>query len=190
MKKLLVLTLSLLLLVGCSSNNNQTTPVETETPVPETTVPTTEETIPDRNTTAEGITIINGESVDEQLELIAKELYAGLAEEMNYVFYILDEASFESYTFVPYQEGIIGVSADPMISSIPHSLVLLKITDESIDGEALASQMEENADLNKWICVSAEAKKAIYRDGYIMFVMSDTATVDSFVSTFENLELQ
>lgn len=190
MKKILVLTLSLLLFAGCTSNNNQTTPVETETTTPETTVPTTEETIPDRNTTEDGITIINGESVDPELENIAKELYAGLSEEMNYVFYILDEASFESYTFVPYQEGITGVSADPMISSIPHSLVLLKITDESIDGNALATQIEENADLNKWICVSADAKKAIYKDGYIMFVMSDKDTVDTFTKTFESMDLQ
>lgn len=190
MKKILVLTLSLLLLVGCSSNNNQTTPVETETTTPETTVPTTEETIPDRNTTEDGITIINGESVDPELENIAKELYAGLSEEMNYVFYILDEASFESYTFVPYQEGIEGVSADPMITSIPHSLVLLKITDSDIDGKELAKQIEENADLNKWICVSADAKKAIYKDGYIMFVMSDKDTVDTFTKTFESMDLQ
>ncbi|MCI5774165.1 MAG: hypothetical protein MR210_06335 [Erysipelotrichaceae bacterium] len=191
MKKLLFLVLSMFLLVGCSSGNTTTenTPATSETPSVETTAPATEETVPDRNTTPDGITIVNGEEVDEQLANIAKELYGGLEMEMNYVFYILEPETFETAAFVPYQEGLSGVSADPMIGSIPHSLVLLKVEDDSIDGAALAKQMEENADLNKWICVSAEAKKAIYKDGYIMFVMSDQATVDSFTTTFNNMSL-
>ena len=69
-------------------------------------------------------------------------------------------------------------------------IVLLKITDNDIDGKELAKQIEENADLNKWICVSADAKKAIYKDGYIMFVMSDKDTVDTFVKTFESMDLK
>ena len=190
MKKIFILALSLLLLAGCSTNDKTPTTTQTPTATPETTTPATDDAVIDRNTTDDGIVIVNGDKVDEQLELIAKELYAALPEKMDYVFYILDDASFESYTFVPYQEGIEGVSADPMITSIPHSLVLLKITDNDIDGKELAKQIEENADLNKWICVSADSKKAIYKDGYIMFVMSDKDTVDTFVKTFESMDLK
>ena len=95
----------------------------------------------------------------------------------------LTEENFTYYTFVPYASGLSAYQADALINATPHALVLVR----SEDGNTaeIAQQMLENADMNKWICVSAEEKQAAYTEHYAVLVMSSTKITKGILANFE-----
>lgn len=82
-----------------------------------------------------------------------------------------------------------AVVSEPMIGSLPYSLVLVKA--KSADAaEGLAKAMNAGIDTRKWICVEADTKVAAYAGDVAMFFMinseyKDTATTDSILAAFE-----
>lgn len=98
----------------------------------------------------------------------------------------LNSENFSSYLFIDYIEGSEALASEALINAVPHSAVLLKLPDGA-DIDSVASQIEENADTRKWICV--EAEKAIVRtgDGVILLVMSATATAEAIAASFDAL---
>ena len=52
---------------------------------------------------------------------------------------------------IDYKEGVVSM---PMMSSIAYQCVLLRVDENNVD--TAKQQIKDNADLNKWICVSAE----------------------------------
>lgn len=83
---------------------------------------------------------------------------------------------------ITYLEGVASI---PMISPNAYQCVLLRV-DEG-DVETVKQQLKDNADLNKWICVSAETMLIESRDNVIFFVMGDQDTVYALNSAFQNL---
>lgn len=98
----------------------------------------------------------------------------------------LNSENFSSYLFIDYIEGSEALASEALINAVPHSAVLLKLP-EGADIDSIASQIGENADTRKWICV--EAEKAIVRtgDGVILLVMSSTATAEAIAANFDAL---
>ena len=98
----------------------------------------------------------------------------------------LNSENFSCYHFIDDIEGSDALATEALINAVPHSAVLLKLP-EGADIDSVASQIEENADTRKWICV--EADKAIVRtgDGVILLVMSNTATAEAIASNFDAL---
>lgn len=179
MKKILVLLMALCL-VGCSNGGKVEDTVEpTMTPSVEPTEETVETTSPE-----EEIMVFGDVEVSDEMKDKIATLYTCMEEPIQYALTGLDETVFNSFAFVDWQEGIEAVAADALVNAIPHSVVLIKVP-ETVDGEALAKEIEDNAQLNKWVCVQAEAKAAVFKDGYILLVMSTQDTVDAFVSAFE-----
>lgn len=98
----------------------------------------------------------------------------------------LNAENFEMYAFVPWQDGYEAVCSEAMIGSIAHSAVLVKVP-EGTDAEALAAEMQENADPRKWICVEAESVQTAVNGDLVLLVMSSQATADAMIANFEAL---
>lgn len=83
---------------------------------------------------------------------------------------------------IDYLEGVVSI---PMIMPNAYQCVLLRVNEDDV--ETVKQQLKDNADLNKWICVSAETMLIESRDNVIFFVMGDQDTVYALNSAFQNL---
>lgn len=95
----------------------------------------------------------------------------------------IDEESFSYFTGVDFKEGYQAVTADAMIGSIAHSVVVISTTNS--DAETLANDVFNNANPSKWICVTAAKTAVMYDDNVVVLVMSNEATTDSIISNFK-----
>lgn len=95
------------------------------------------------------------------LEEIMGQIYAGLEFEMpktmNTEVSNENMAYFLGTTEVDYAEGL---ASEAMISSIAHSVVLVKVNDGA-DIEDIKSKIKDNVDGRKWICVGVEEDEII-----------------------------
>ena len=77
-----------------------------------------------------------------------------------------------------------GLASEAMIMTIPHSMVLLRV-DENTDIEATKKLIKENVDPRKWICVGVDPDEVIVDNigDLIFLVMSVDAKAyhDSFL---------
>lgn len=98
----------------------------------------------------------------------------------------LDSENFEFYTFASYIDGAEGIASEPMMSSIAHSVVLVRLP-QGEDAQAFANKMKANADPRKWLCVEAEKVSVASKGNLAILVMSDASRVDKIISNFKNL---
>lgn len=83
---------------------------------------------------------------------------------------------------VSYQEGIYSV---PMMSSIAYQCVLLRV--EQDDVESVKAALSENADVNKWVCVSAETVLVENVGDLVLFIMSGEDVAYAVSESFQAL---
>ena len=69
-----------------------------------------------------------------------------------------------------------------MISPNAYQCVLLRVEEDSVD--TVKQQLKDNADLNKWVCVSAETMLIESRGNVIFFIMSDNDTAYAMNDAF------
>lgn len=81
---------------------------------------------------------------------------------------------------IDYMEATASI---PMISPNAFQFVLLRVEEENVD--TVKQQLKDNADLNKWICVSAETMLIESRGNVIFFAMGDNDTVYALNSAFQ-----
>ncbi len=81
---------------------------------------------------------------------------------------------------IDYTEATASI---PMISPNAFQFVLLRVEEENVD--TVKQQLKDNADLNKWICVSAETMLIESRGNVIFFAMGDNDTVYALNSAFQ-----
>ena len=98
----------------------------------------------------------------------------------------LDSESFEYFAFTQYEEGFEAAAWEAQMSSVAHSVVLIRVNDNS-DVNAIAADIELNADPRKWICVEAETTKVLTKDNLILLVMTNSTTADEVIKNFNNL---
>ena len=101
---------------------------------------------------------------------------------------LTDTVMYESFTFLPYEEGYHAASADALIGAIAHSVVLVEVPDGA-DADAVAEQLAAKANPRKWICVEAESVQVAVKGQLVLLVMSDTATADAIIAAFNALSL-
>lgn len=113
------------------------------------------------------------ENVD--LEAVANSLYNGLGDdEKPYIATtVLDKETFEIFAFIPYEETFSAVVNEPMMSSIAHSIVLVKCESEEKATE-VANQMKENCNPRKWLCVEADIIEGVTNGNIAMLLMTTT----------------
>ncbi len=81
---------------------------------------------------------------------------------------------------IVYTEATASI---PMISPNAFQFVLLRVEEENVD--TVKQQLKDHADLNKWICVSAETMLIESRGNVIFFAMGDNDTVYALNSAFQ-----
>lgn len=70
------------------------------------------------------------------------------------------------------------VASEPMMTSVAYSLSVLKF-DTNENANAAVATLKDNAQVNKWVCVSAEKVSArVVKDNYVIFIMSTSDMVD------------
>ena len=98
----------------------------------------------------------------------------------------LDKETFEFFTFAEYVEGAEAMASEPMMSSIAHSVVLVRLPNGT-DAAAFASKMKANADPRKWLCVEAEKVATASKGNLAILVMSASDKTDKIIANFKNL---
>ena len=79
-----------------------------------------------------------------------------------------NEVSMLGLAGVPYAEGLV---TEPMISTIPHSMILLRMNADADIAKAKAD-IKANIDPRKWICVGVEPDQVIVDSiGDLVFVV-------------------
>lgn len=90
------------------------------------------------------------------------------------------EIAFLGTDEINYTEGVVSA---PMMSSVAYQCVLLRVAEEDV--ETVKQQIKDNADLNKWVCVSAETMLIESRGDVIFFVMGDNNTAYALNTAFQ-----
>ena len=75
-----------------------------------------------------------------------------------------------------------AVISESMTGSQAYSLVLARVKDPA-DAKEIATSMEDNIDLRKWVCVAADRARVVTFGDKMLFVMADSelADVDALV---------
>ena len=130
--------------------------------------------------------------VDGELEDIMDRLYNGISEEelpMMLQNTELTEENIENYIGtkdIKWSEAIVSES---MVGSIAHSVVLIRMNEDvsEKDIEEAKEIIKENANPNKWICVTAEKVEVISNGDLILLVMSDEEKVTTISENFSKI---
>lgn len=131
--------------------------------------------------------------IEGELQDILAEIYAGAdidseAKEAmeGYVNDVLTEENstmFLGTSEVTYEEGIVSV---PLMNVIAYQCVLLRVNPEDVD--SVKTLLLENADLNKWVCVSAETALVENVGDLVLFVMGEQYVADALKKSFQSLK--
>lgn len=100
--------------------------------------------------------------------------------------YEITQEQFEMQFFIPYIDGCEAYTSAALIGSIAHCVNLLRVPEGS-DADAVAKEIEANADPRKWICVEAEATAVKRCGNLILLVMSTTDIVNGVVANFDTI---
>jgi hypothetical protein len=115
-------------------------------------------------------------NVEGTLEEIMAKVYAGIpAEElpMGLTNTPVDAEMVEYFlgtTEVKYKEAL---ACEPMMSSVPHSVVLVRLHDAK-DAEAAVAKIKESANPRKWFCVEAKNKIVESIGDLVILIMTDS----------------
>ena len=117
-------------------------------------------------------------NVEGTLEELMAKLYAGIpAENLPMLGQMpVDSESVEYYlgtTEVSFKEALVS---EPMIGSIPHSVVLVRLNDAK-DADAAVAKIKASANPRKWICVQATNVIVESKGDLVVLIMSDAEGV-------------
>ena len=127
-----------------------------------------------------------GDTMD--LTAMVDKLYEGIAAD-NMPMVMTQEVpadAFEGVFFIPAVEGATGVMSEPMMSSIAHSVCLMRVA-EGTDVEATRAAIEANMNPRKWLCGEAEKSGVIANGNTILLVMCAEANYQTIVDNFNAL---
>lgn len=114
------------------------------------------------------------------------ELDAGFRESLDGFETVELTDDLESYILgtdeITYTEGVVSM---PLMSSKAYQCVLLRV--DEADVETVKQTLKDNADPNKWVCVSAETTLIESRGDVIFFIMCGKDEAYAMNSAFQNL---
>lgn len=125
------------------------------------------------------------ETKETDLSTIMNTVYKGLESDVPSTRReTLRDENIEYYlgTKIDYVEGL---ASEPDMSSIAHSVVLVKVKDAS-KMEEIKKQIQENLNPNKWVCVGVKEIK-MASSGDILLVVMDDEIGDKMISNFKNM---
>jgi uncharacterized protein YcfL len=189
MKKLsivIVVVTMLLGLVGCSTdeNNINSNGVNEQENSSQN---ATNEDATNEDATNEDAT--NEEVANEELTL--EEIIDQIYEKSGMEFPMMGKSELTSENMaymlgVDNFEYLEGVASEPMMSSQAHSIVLFTVEDGA-DIDQIKTDIKENVDGRKWICVGVEPNNILVDNvgNHIILIMDDASEIlmDAFLST-------
>ena len=128
--------------------------------------------------------------VEGSLTEIMAQIYKGsglpFADEVTLMDNTLTADNMESYIGTKQVEYTESLISEPMINSIPHLLVLLRMKD-GVDVDAAVSAIKEKVNPWRWICVGVDDSDVkVERVGnLVLLVMADDS--EKYVEAFQNL---
>ena len=134
-------------------------------------------------------------NVEGTLEELMAKVYAGIPEENLPMLMDIpvDAESVEGFlgtTEVSYKEA---VAREPMMSSVPHSVVLVRLNDAK-DADAAVEKIKASVNPRKWICVEASNVIVKSKGDLVILIMADTemtlgdeAIAPKLEANFDNL---
>ena len=169
-------------LVFTNSNNNEVVNTP-DTVVQEDEVVTDDEPVNGETSNKEALNVKSTAELTALVDTVYEglELFPSLAT-MELEMTDVDTVTYETGLASADKIDAVVVSA-PMMSSQAYSMVLVKVKDGE-DADAVAKEMSENINPNKWICVSAE----IYAtsSGNVAFlVMTNAEMADDVYESFK-----
>ena len=84
---------------------------------------------------------------------------------------------------VQYTEGL---ASEPMMSSIAHSVVLIRVPEDA-NVEEVKEKIENSANPRKWICVEAEDVEVESKGNLIILIMSSEKNTEKIENSFKGL---
>lgn len=194
MKKIIAMLLALVMCVGlvaCGEKTPEKTEpdnTQTETPAPEDTTPSEDVTTPEDGETGDetpddGEDATEPEEGEEGGDVMMAET-AVLLDQLSTVVPMqfplgvmtidhTDLEALEAYTGLKANDGIVEMSVmEPLMGSMAYSVVLVKL-DGTADAEAMATNIKDNVNPRKWICVEADDLNAAVVGDYVIFAMLD-----------------
>ena len=134
-------------------------------------------------------------NVEGTLEELMAKVYAGIPEENLPMLMDMpvDAESVEGFlgtTEVSFKEA---VAREPMMSSVPHSVVLVRLNDAK-DADAAVEKIKASVNPRKWICVEASNVIVKSKGDLVILIMADTemtsaeeAIAPKLEANFDNL---
>ena len=115
------------------------------------------------------------ENVEGELANLMLKVYEGIpAENLPMLMDIpVDSENVEGFlgtTEVSYKEA---VAREPMMSSVPHSVVLVRLNDAK-DADAAVEKIKASVNPRKWICVEASNVVVKSKGDLVVLIMADT----------------
>ena len=129
-------------------------------------------------------------NVEGDLEGIMTKLYEGIDENNLPMglsnMEITEEIGIESFigtSNVEYTEALVS---EPMVSSIAHSVVLVRVND-SKQATLAVEEIKNNVNPRKWICVEASNVVVKSKGNLVLLIMSNEELAPKLEANFDNL---
>lgn len=141
-----------------------------------------------RNSSPKQESNLNINNNDDLVSLI-NQIYEGVTIEMpklqTQALDVTDANMVKTFTGLDSTENIENlVVSEPLMSSQAYSLVLVKVKDGANIND-MAKAMNENIDVRKWICVSAEKVYTATSGNVICLVMTNADTAKTVFDSFK-----
>ena len=132
----------------------------------------------------------NKKGLDGSLDDIMKEVYAGIPSDdlpslitnkvtSENLSYYLGDVTFE------YKEAL---ASEPLMSSIAHSVVLVRLEDAK-DADKAMKEIKEKVNPRKWVCVEvAEENVLVANRGDVIMLVMDDELAQTIKDNFLNIE--
>ena len=130
-------------------------------------------------------------NVEGTLEELMTKVYADIPEDERPMGLTNIEVTAENV------EGFLGtadieykeaLASEPMVSSIAHSVVLVRVEDES-QVDNVMSQIKENVNPRKWLCVGVEEDQVIVKNkGNLIILIMAATDSDKLEAGFDSLK--
>ena len=143
-----------------------------------------------RNSSPKQKSNLNINNNDDLVSLI-NQIYEGVTIEMpklqTQALDVTDANMVKTFTGLDSTENIENlVVSEPLMSSQAYSLVLVKVKDGANIND-MAKSMNENIDVRKWICVSAEKVYTATSGNVICLVMTNADTAKAVYDSFKTI---
>lgn len=126
--------------------------------------------------------------IEEPSDDLLDKIYAGYTDEIALGRTVIDSENVEYYLGTSDIEFEEAVASEPMMTSIAHSVVLLKVKDGA-NKQDIMTKIKNNVNPNKWICVGVDPSNVrVHENGNLILLVMTDEKPDLLVDNFMKLK--